>query len=201
MRRTIAALSLVALMAVFTAGATSQPPEKDEKEKKGPPPVGKLFPRDVAESLELSEEQRGKIADLEAEIKGKLEKILTPEQMRKLETMRPRGQGKGDGEQGGKGDKQGDKGGKGGKDGMKKGDKKGDKGGEKGDKKGDKGDKKGGDEKGRQERPPTDDTASNGEAVQWFATLERGLAEAKRTGKPILFLTAAPHCGGVSGIW
>lgn len=194
MRRTIAALSLVALMAVFTACATSQPPEKDEKERKGPPPVGKLFPREVAEALELSEEQRGKIADLEAEVKGKLEKILTPDQMRKLETMRPMGRGKGDGEQGGKGDKQGEKGGKGGKDGMKKGDKKGDKGGEKGD-------KKGGDEKGRQERPPTDDTANNGEAVQWFATLERGLAEAKRTGQPILFLTAAPHCGGVSGIW
>jgi len=37
--------------------------------------------------------------------------------------------------------------------------------------------------------------------VQWFATLESGLAEARRSGRPILFLSAAPHCGGVSGIW
>jgi hypothetical protein len=31
--------------------------------------------------------------------------------------------------------------------------------------------------------------------------LERGLAEAKRTNKPILFVTGAPHCSGVSGMW
>lgn len=37
--------------------------------------------------------------------------------------------------------------------------------------------------------------------IAWYATLERGLAEARRTGKPILFLSAAPHCGGISGIW
>ncbi len=38
-------------------------------------------------------------------------------------------------------------------------------------------------------------------AIQWYATLERGLAEAKRTNKPILFVTGAPHCSGVSGMW
>lgn len=37
--------------------------------------------------------------------------------------------------------------------------------------------------------------------IQWFATLDAGLAEAKRTGKPILFLSAAPHCGGIAGLW
>lgn len=37
--------------------------------------------------------------------------------------------------------------------------------------------------------------------IQWFATLERGLVEARRTNKPVLFLSAAPHCGGISGIW
>lgn len=37
--------------------------------------------------------------------------------------------------------------------------------------------------------------------IPWFATLDTGLAEAKRTGKPILFLTAAPHCGGIAGLW
>ena len=38
-------------------------------------------------------------------------------------------------------------------------------------------------------------------AIQWYATLERGLAEDKRTNKPILFVTGAPHCSGVSGMW
>lgn len=38
-------------------------------------------------------------------------------------------------------------------------------------------------------------------AIPWYATLSRGLAEAKRTGKPILFVSAAPHCAGVSGMW
>lgn len=53
-------------------------------------------------------------------------------------------------------------------------------------------------------RPPRDDgvvKAPSGEGIAWYATLESGLNEAKRTGKPILFLAAAPHCGGVSGIW
>lgn len=37
--------------------------------------------------------------------------------------------------------------------------------------------------------------------IPYYATLERGLAEAKRTGKPILFVSAAPHCAGISGMW
>jgi hypothetical protein len=41
----------------------------------------------------------------------------------------------------------------------------------------------------------------DGAIIQWFATLDRGLAEAKRTGKPILFVSGAPHCSGVSGMW
>jgi hypothetical protein len=41
----------------------------------------------------------------------------------------------------------------------------------------------------------------NSGGIAWFATLEAGRAEAKRTDKPILFLSAAPHCGGVSGLW
>ncbi|HJZ93962.1 MAG TPA: hypothetical protein VKE40_24015 [Gemmataceae bacterium] len=38
-------------------------------------------------------------------------------------------------------------------------------------------------------------------AIQWFTTWEAGEAEAGRTGRPILFVSAAPHCAGVSGIW
>ena len=37
--------------------------------------------------------------------------------------------------------------------------------------------------------------------IAWFGTLEAGRAEAERTGRPILFLSAAPLCGGVPGIW
>lgn len=37
--------------------------------------------------------------------------------------------------------------------------------------------------------------------IQWFATWESGLSEAKRTGQPILLVAAAPHCAGVSGMW
>src|SRR5207248_499668 len=38
-------------------------------------------------------------------------------------------------------------------------------------------------------------------AIQWFSNLDRGLREAQRTGQPILLVSAAPHCAGVSGIW
>lgn len=37
--------------------------------------------------------------------------------------------------------------------------------------------------------------------IAWYATLESGLAEAKRSNRPILFTSAAPQCLGVSGIW
>jgi len=46
---------------------------------------------------------------------------------------------------------------------------------------------------------PPQGPASGG--IAWYATLESGLREAKRTGKPILLVAAAPHCAGVSGIW
>ena len=42
---------------------------------------------------------------------------------------------------------------------------------------------------------------SGGGGIQWFTHLKDGLAEAKRTGRPILFLSAAPSCGGVPGVW
>ena len=41
----------------------------------------------------------------------------------------------------------------------------------------------------------------NGSRIAWYATLESGLEEAKRSGRPILFTSAAPQCLGVSGIW
>ena len=35
----------------------------------------------------------------------------------------------------------------------------------------------------------------------WYGTLEGGLAEAKRSDRPILLISAAPQCQAVSGVW
>jgi len=37
--------------------------------------------------------------------------------------------------------------------------------------------------------------------IGFYGTLKSGLDEARRSGRPILFLSAAPQCLGVSGIW
>ena len=37
--------------------------------------------------------------------------------------------------------------------------------------------------------------------IQWFTTWDQAKAEAARTGRPILFTSAAPQCSGVPGIW
>ena len=37
--------------------------------------------------------------------------------------------------------------------------------------------------------------------IAWYGVLKDGLAEEKRTGKPILFITAAAQCNGVPGMW
>ena len=41
----------------------------------------------------------------------------------------------------------------------------------------------------------------SGPGIAWFGSWEAGLAEAKRTGRPILILSAAPQCQGVPGMW
>lgn len=37
--------------------------------------------------------------------------------------------------------------------------------------------------------------------IAWFGVLEDGLEQARRTGKPILLISAAPQCTGVPGMW
>lgn len=37
--------------------------------------------------------------------------------------------------------------------------------------------------------------------IVWYGVLNDGLAEAKESGKPILLVSAAPNCAGVSGLW
>lgn len=40
-----------------------------------------------------------------------------------------------------------------------------------------------------------------GERIAWFGTLKEGLAEAKRLGRPVMLVSAAPHCHEVPGVW
>ncbi len=37
--------------------------------------------------------------------------------------------------------------------------------------------------------------------IAWFGRLSDGLAEAKRVGRPIFLVSAAPQCEGVPGMW
>ncbi len=37
--------------------------------------------------------------------------------------------------------------------------------------------------------------------IDWYTTWETGLAEAKRSGRPIMFMAAATQCSGVSGVF
>jgi hypothetical protein len=148
-------------------------------DKKGPPmgfEIGKVLPPHIADLLELSEEQLKQIADLEKEVKTKLTKILTAGQVKKVEASK--GLGKMDGKEG-KGKEGKDKEGKGdkGKDGAAP------------------------DKKSSQPRPAMDSKLQKPAQIQWYASLDGGLKEAQRTGFPILLLSAAPHCAGVSGTW
>lgn len=48
---------------------------------------------------------------------------------------------------------------------------------------------------------PAADRATERGGIAWFGTWQQGLAEAKRTGKPILLMAAVPQCHGVPGVW
>ena len=37
--------------------------------------------------------------------------------------------------------------------------------------------------------------------IAWYPILKDGLAEARRTNKPILFMAVASQCGGISGVF
>jgi len=80
----------------------------------GRPPGGvHIIPRFAEEKLNLTDDQKKQVADLEKEVKEKLAKILTPEQMKILAEARPPRGGPGGG-QGGPGGGQGGPGGRGG---------------------------------------------------------------------------------------
>jgi hypothetical protein len=105
-----------ALLMVSTA--VSQPPEgkggKGKGDKKGPPryELGQLFPPFVRDQLDLTPEQAKQVAELEATVKRRLEKVLTAEQKQKLQDLRPPMGPGGKGGTPGKGGKGGPGGGK-----------------------------------------------------------------------------------------
>lgn len=43
--------------------------------------------------------------------------------------------------------------------------------------------------------------ASDRTAIAWFGTWKGALAEAQRSGRAILLMSAAPQCRGISGVW
>jgi hypothetical protein len=203
-------LGLVALGLCGVCVLLAEPPGGGGGDRKGPPrdgppggpgdgprggpprfELGHVLPPFVRDQLDLTEEQEKQIADLEKEVKAKLSKILTREQLQKVRTMRPpRGPG-----------------GPGGPGGPRDGDRPPPpRGGRPGE--GDRPPGGPGDDRpprdGDRPPPPDDDQAMADKpaaGIQWFAMLQGGLDEAKRTGKPILLVSAAPHCAGVSGIW
>lgn len=125
-----------------------------------------VLPPFAVEKLRLTPEQQRAVADLEREIRDKLAKILTAEQLRTLREMRPPGKGDGKGPP--------------------------DKGAQSND-------------APTKKQPPTPETIDRPQLpdaqIAWFPQWKTGLAEAQRSGRPILLASAAPHCGGVSGVW
>jgi len=69
----------------------------------GPQGGPRLLPGGAREVLNLTADQEKQVAELEAEVKSKLAKILTPDQLEKLKQMRPPQGQRGPGDQGGPG--------------------------------------------------------------------------------------------------
>ena len=88
-RGTLMALGLFLLLAF----EHSAQPEKGKPPKKGPPPyeLGKVLPPFVREELDLTEEQEKQLADLEKEVRDRLKKILTEEQLQRIKQLAPKG--------------------------------------------------------------------------------------------------------------
>lgn len=174
----------------------------------GPPrwELGRILPPPLSQQLHLSDDQKRQLHDLESEVKERVMKILTDEQKAKINEFERRGPmgappgnmgGPADDERGGTPDS-----------------------GRRGGRRVPGGAPPGGDRSGPpdqdRDRPPDDRDGPPGgpppalsqartvlpaAGIQWFATLESGLREARRSGRPILLVSAAPHCGGVPGVW
>lgn len=81
-----------------------QPPAGEHGGPRGPRGGIHLLPPGAEQKLNLTEDQKTQIAALETEVRAKMEKILTPEQMAQLKKMHPPGRrGGGPGSEGGNG--------------------------------------------------------------------------------------------------
>ena len=56
-------------------------------------------------------------------------------------------------------------------------------------------------EQGRAPGPVEVHEVPTSAGIAWFGTWDQALAEAKRTDRPILFMSAAPQCQNVPGVW
>lgn len=48
---------------------------------------------------------------------------------------------------------------------------------------------------------PTVDWSAVENRIAWYGTVDGALAAAERTGRPIMVMSAQPHCRGTPGIW
>lgn len=111
-RLVLAVLSFSAALALTSvAQPPGQPKDKKGDKGKGPPPFqpGTVLPPGLRAELKLTPEQEKQLVALEADVKQKLNMILTDEQKKAVEAFNPRGPGGkdfpgGKGEKGGKGD-------------------------------------------------------------------------------------------------
>jgi Spy/CpxP family protein refolding chaperone len=94
MKIILLAFALCASTSLLTA-QDAKPPGGGQGGPGGGKPGPHLLPRGADEKLNLTADQKKAIDELEAEVKSKLEKILTPEQLDQLKQMRPPGGGKG----------------------------------------------------------------------------------------------------------
>jgi hypothetical protein len=108
----LAALALGASTWITTAQDTNapapqgdRPPRRESFAPGGPGGPGgfHLLPPRVQDQLNLTADQQKQVAALEAEVKSKLEKILTAEQLQQLKQMRPPQRAGGPGGPGGPG--------------------------------------------------------------------------------------------------
>ena len=81
----------------------------------GPPKPGQIMPDFMVEQLKLTDDQKKQLAELQKELDGKLDKLLTDDQKKMLKEMKPRGPMGGPGGPGGPGGSGGDGRGPGGK--------------------------------------------------------------------------------------
>lgn len=74
-------------------GPGGPPPEGGPRRPGKPPEIGHVLPPFAREELTLTDDQKKEIAELEAEVKAKLTKILTADQKAQLEDLLARGPG------------------------------------------------------------------------------------------------------------